>query len=399
MRIHQVCLFILLSVLSQLCCAEPASVPAPLPVRLGVTHVGLDRWRIDYVFAEPIEVLRLGSAVGDYRRQAWRILTPGASLTETDGQEAIRGTGGPLSAVSIEVTLDTAYREGLYTAFDRFSDGGTDLFLGYFDGEAAQGGQTRPLRIDLRLNGLAGETVVAPEAGVSALAGYAYFGPRTPVRAGAATLIIDPRAPDWLGPLLVETTAAISAMYERGLGRTLGHRPLLMVSIGDLDTPGLATKGGVVGRQVLYRFGGKALLGGSAAVRQRCMELIAHELAHIWQADLVRGGIGESEAWIHEGGAEALALAALRQSGLFSEADTDAFGARLLKECLALNGSVESYRGRYACGYKRFMDYDTDIFALWRGLMRSSETTGEVYSSAMIAVLRPGPAATSGRED
>lgn len=201
-------------------------------------------------------------------------------------------------------------------------------------------------------------------------------------------LMLDPRAPGWMAALLAETTSTISTFYERAFQRKLGYRPLLLVSIGDLETPGLSSKGGVIGRQIVYRFGGKALTAGSPAVRQRCMELIAHELAHLWQTNVARGGVGASEAWIHEGGAEAIALAALRQSGLFSDADADAYSARLLRECAQLDDSVDSYRGHYACGFKRFAGYDQDIFALWKAMIDTSEASGAVYSTPMIDALR-----------
>lgn len=361
--------------------------PAPLAVAVTLTHVAPDTWRADYAFAEPVDGLALGPPVGTLRRQSWQVLTPGAALVEQDGGEAVR-LDQPRAALSVEIRLDTDYQQGSYTAFDRFSDGGTDVYLGYLRGDAMQAGAARPLRQTLSLAGLPGETTIAPDGGADAPAGYAYFGPRTPVDAGAARLILDPRAPAWMAPVLVDTTAAISSLYERAFGRRLGYRPLLLVSIGDLDPPGLATKGGVVGRQIVYRFGGKALAGGSPAVRLRCMETIAHEMAHIWQTSVARGGIGETEGWIHEGGAEAIALAGLRQSGLFSAVEADAYAARLLKECEALGGAVDSYRGMYACGYARFAADGRDIFALWKAMMAASEAGGAVYSSAMIEALR-----------
>jgi hypothetical protein len=62
------------------------------------------------------------------------------------------------------------------------------------------------------------------------------------------------------------------------------------------------------------------------------------------------------------------------------QAEADAYSAKLIEECVALKGDVDSYR---------FTDHGKDIFALWKAMMETSET-GEVYSTAMIDVPRPG---------
>jgi len=153
----------------------------------------------------------------------------------------------------------------------------------------------------------------------------------------------------------------------------------------------MSSKGGAIGKQVVYRMGGKALLGGSPQARNIVMWLIAHELAHVWQNNVTRGGIGGNEAWVHEGGAEAIALAGLRGSGLFTQAEADARADRSMRDCEALKGSVDTYRGIYACGFKRFTDYQVDIFSLWKSMMETTEASGAVYSGAMIEAIRAKP--------
>jgi hypothetical protein len=365
-----------------------AETSLPLPVQFRLTHIAADKWRADYVLAEPVTSINLGPKVGDYRKQAWRILTPGLSLMELPDQESISGGGKAFSKFSVEVSLYLPYEQGNYTAFDRMADGGTDIFLGFFAGDAVQGKHTRPMHLNLQLKGLANETVIAPDDHDSDQLAYAYFGPARPAPAGAADLILDPKTPAWVADVLQEATAKITAFYDHAFQRPLSYKPLVMVSMGDVETPGMSSKGGAVGKQVVYRLSGKALLGGSPQVRKMLTSLIAHELAHVWQNNVARGGIGGNEPWIHEGGAEAIALAGLRGSGLFSQADADAYAARLVQECETLKGSVESYRGFYACGFKRFADYRTDILPLWKSMMETTEASGAVYSAAMIEAIR-----------
>jgi hypothetical protein len=109
----------------------------------------------------------------------------------------------------------------------------------------------------------------------------------------------------------------------------------------------------------------------------------------VWQVDVARGGVGEHDAWVHEGGAEALMLEAMRATALFTADAADAYAQRLLKECEELKDDVKVYRGLYACGFKRFNGYAVAPVPLWRRLIERSERTGEVYSPSMIeAVLK-----------
>ena len=366
-----------------------AESAVPLPTRFRLSHITADKWRADYVFATPVSSLDLGPGVGEYRKKAWRVLTPGIELTERPDREVISAGGRAFTRLSIEVSLYLPWSEGNYTAFDRMSDGGTDIFLGFFAGDASVGDSVRPLHLKVKLSGLAHETVIAPDDHDTDRLSYAYFGPATPRQAGVANLIVDPNSPGWMTELLQETTAAITGYYDHAFQRPLPYKPLIMVSISDFAQPGLSMKGGAVGKQVVYRIGGKALVSGSPQVRSLFKELIAHELAHVWQNNVARGGIGGEEPWVHEGGAEAIALAGLRGSGLYSQAEADAYSAKLTRECDALNDSVETYRGYYACGFARFASYKTDVFALWKAMMEATESSGATYSSAMIeAILR-----------
>jgi hypothetical protein len=247
------------------------------------------------------------------------------------------------------------------------------------------------LHLKLQLTGLPNETVITPDDHDPDNLSYAYFGPASPAPAGVANLILDPKTPDWAVQLLQETTTKVTSFYDHAFQRPLPYKPLIMVSVSDFETPGLSLKGGAIGKQVVYRLGGKALLRGSPQVRSMFKELIAHELAHVWQNNVTRGGIGENEAWIREGGAEAIALAGLRGSGLFNQAEADAYETKLTQECEALNGSVDNYRGIYACGFKRFTDYHMDIFSLWKSMMETTESSGAVYSGSMIEAIRQKP--------
>lgn len=388
--------FLLMVCAIQVAKAEPGK---PLAASLHLTHLSADIWRADYELAEPVQSIQFDQ-VGPYRTRAWRVLTPGLNLATAGKLEEITGGGKRFSSISVEVSLYLPYELGNYTPFDRFSDGGTDIYVGFFAGDAQQENQARPLQLRVQLTGLSNEHVVPTDAKNPAEPDYAYFGPATPAPFGAAKVILDPQTPAWLIPVIEETTAKVTSYFDQAWHRKLPVTPLLLISMDAVTTKGLSVKGGAFDNKIVYRLGGDALLReGHPQVRRYIVALVAHELAHIWQRNVIRGGVGRDESWVHEGGAEAIAVAVLEKTGLFSKEETDAYSAKLLAECEQLKGSVDTYRGYYACGFKRFRDYHTDIFALWKNMMEMSESSGEVYSGRMIDTIlgRRGQIVAAGR--
>jgi len=115
---------------------------------------------------------------------------------------------------------------------------------------------------------------------------------------------------------------------------------------------------------------------------------VAHEMAHIWQMAVSRGGMrGDQGPWIHEGGAEAMALDALLQTGIWSEESAGAYRAKQAAKCETLGGAVDTYDGIYACGLVRFDKLGIGIVPLWRSMMEATEAKGDAYSQEMIDTI------------
>lgn len=369
-----------------------AATPAPLHTELTVTHVAAEKWRADYVFAEPVTILELGPQVGLYRKQAWNILTPGVTLTAHEENESLHSTM-PLTKLSVEISRYDDFDMAQYAPINHFSDNGSDFYLGFLYGTLSQGRHERSMEVALHLRGLPGETVIAPRRPGTDLAGYAYFGPGKPVRMGNADVIVDPHAPAWLRDTITDTTAKVSQFYEQAFQRKLTDTPLISVALTGFDgAPGsISIKGGAVGGGVVYRLQGQGLIEDHPKRRAYIASQVAHEMAHVWQTNLARGGIGENEPWVHEGGAEAIMLEAMRSTGLFTAEMADQYAQKLLKECEQLKDDVTVYRGLYACGFKRFHGYAIPAVPLWRAMMTRSEDSGEVYSESMIQTLLKSP--------
>ncbi|MQA19298.1 hypothetical protein [Rugamonas rivuli] len=375
-------------------CAEP------LPVQVRLTHVAPDTWRADYQFSQPVTAMRF-EPVGDLRKFAWKVLTPGVALTTGATYDALAATDGkPLRQLSVEISAIDQPLGKYYLATDRFSDGGRLIYLGFLQGEALQDKAVRDIAANFTLQGLGKENVLMP-AVATAPAGsatpYAYFGPQSPVTAGEGQVLLDPQLSAWAKSLLLDTTAKMSVYYSAAYGQKLRQPMLLMVAVNDTTTPGLSFKGGVIGAQIAYRLGGTALLTPeSPKKREIITQVVAHEMAHLWQGNVRRGGVSEqSPPWVHEGGAEAMALDGLLRTGIWSAEQGKAYTDATLGECEKLEHSFATYRGIYACGFERFNRLKVDIVPLWRDMIAAADGKGEIYSEAMVDALaaRGGKAA------
>lgn len=245
---------------------------------------------------------------------------------------------------------------------------------------------------DIRLHGLAQENVIAPPPNKrlpGGERGYAYFGPARTVRSGATQFLIDPATPAWMRDTFLDAGAKLSAYYEKAYQRPLKDELLIMLSVSGADAAGFSMKGGAVAGQLSYRFDGKSTLPDHPKYREYLVQLVGHELAHLWQMNLARGGAGPDDPWIHEGGAEAMSLDGLLQTGLWTQDAVAAFNKQKSAVCDKLGNAVDSYDGIYACGLVRFNKFGVPIVPLWRAMMAVSETTGDVYSASMIDAIVP----------
>lgn len=107
-------------------------------------------------------------------------------------------------------------------------------------------------------------------------------------------------------------------------------------------------------------------------------------MAHMWQQNVAPGGVGPETPWVHEGGAEAMALEGLVSTGLWSAATSEAYVEKTLKKCEQAGHTFDTYDGIYACGFERFHKHGVPTVPLWRALIARTEATGETYSPAMI---------------
>lgn len=369
-----------------------AEQQAGLAVAIDVRHVAKDLWRVDYRFAQAVTAVKLHS-IGKFRQQEWKVLTPGMDMKSGADFDVIASKGKPFKAASVEIRTFDGWSPKEYVSFNRFGDGGRTVYLGHLQGDVEQGKKTLAMSAGFKLFGLEQENVIAPPPNrmePGAERGYAYFGPAQAVLAGAAKVLIDPQAPQWLRETILDTGAKVSAYYEKAYQRQLKDELVIMISVANFESSGFSIKGGaIMGQgQVSYRLEGKQLNTDHPKLREYVTLNVAHEMAHTWQMAVDRGGIrGDQVSWIHEGGAEAMALDALLQTSMWSEESVKNYRAKQAATCEKLGDTVDTYDGIYACGLVRFDRLGVGIVPLWRSMMQATEASGDPYSQQMIDTI------------
>ncbi len=370
--------------------AQPASAEEvkKLPASIHLAHVAEGKWRVDYEFSEPITALEF-STVGDYRQTAWKVLTPGVRYQAGDVTESYVAEQA-VKKISVEVSAYSKFAPKNYAPNNHFSDGGAAIYMGFFVGSvrgARPNVPEREVEPSATYQGLGDETVIPPphfQDKERSLLAYAYFGPQKPVQAGAAKLILDPALPDWATELILDTSNKMSTYYAKTYQRSLLRELFIMISVADLESSGFSMKGGATNGQITYRIAGKALVKEQPELRAMVSRVVTHEMAHIWQENVTAGGIGPDAPWVHEGGAEAMAMDALLNTGVWSADRVAAYQDMAKQECDRVKDTPAAYRFAYACGLQNFLKLPVATPLVWRELIRESEKTGQTYSESMV---------------
>jgi len=372
---------------SQAVCAQK------LPTKIIVTRQNTTQWEVKYTFDEPVSELNLGPAVVSFRTDAWKFPNPNIKLISSNGEEKIISFGGSFSTLRVIIDAYSEFPPNNYVPIAMFSDGGAAFFLGFLTGSVKTDEGSMPMKVSFKLNSLAGGQTIQPDHIDKESSLYAYFGSREPVKKGHVYLIMDPGTPDWLKKIFEKTVSSVSQIYSRQLNHKLSKPPLAIIAAGDLENfNGYSIKGGAVNGEFIMMLRGRNLLEQSVSLRKMFEKLTAHELAHLWQKSMFAAGYNNQQPWIHEGSAEAMAVAALEMAGLWSRKDVTEFNKNTKKKCRQAIGSrslqeaVDSgdWSPVYPCGYGLFTSKDSTPFELWSSLIRMAEKRESIYSQSML---------------
>ncbi|MDI1325460.1 MAG: hypothetical protein PSV23_01550 [Brevundimonas sp.] len=344
---------------------------------VAVTRDG-DAWTADYELDRdaPVWAFFRSALIQDSRRpwrpEQWRVVTPGVVLERAGNRDILRALdGGPVPRrVSIGFTPKSEDLEA-DSGVLAFTDGSVAMPSGQFDvfplpsvaaAEAVpEDLNDYPLEADpatVTWRDRAGPVLFRGERVAQAVAAdadtYVLFGAAEMSGNERLVTVVDPRLPEWIGSAIQDFAPRVADHYASRLGAGQTDRPMVMVSWAG-PTAGKTSMGGsVMPGLIVARFEGSGVLQPTAGVLATARWFIGHESAHFWLGQIVRYERAR-DAWIMEGGADLMAVRALKavdpdydaRAELQKEVDDC---ARLADEPVAEAAGRGEHRALYACG-------------------------------------------------
>lgn len=374
------------------------SITKSINATIVVTHTSAEEWTVDYQFSQPIQSMALGPSVVNYRQSSWKILSPNVELIKTNDGEALVSQDKIFTSLTIKVSHYSDYPMDNYAPSAKFSDSGAALYTEFLFGDVTINGSLHPLTTTFEYKTMLKENIITHPLLSDGRGVYTYFGPQKMKRSGDVDLIVDPKMPKWLEDSFNKVVPIVSKIYSERLNHRLKIVPQVLLSAGDLNSiDSFSVKGGAKNNQIVMIYKGTGLLQPSKEKQHMLERLIAHEMAHLWQQDVNNGGMNADEPWIHEGGAEALAVAALIEANLWEKDYLEKYSRYYTKRCADILGeqSLEAkieqrnWDAVYACGFSHFSQMSQNIFDIWSYLITNADRSGKHFSSDMLSGLSP----------
>ena len=372
------------------------------------------QWDVEFRTTWPVTRIKLFRTTDDSRVSRW---TPqdGFVISHIDGEDSIhRQDNRRFSSVSVMLSPRYRHIPKEYAPFSPFTDGGLLFYSGRFHACGGECGDDSPIALGpwsisllLPENSHAIVNSVRHAGDVQWLdrgdGTNVYIGNAEAEETERLIYVIDEALPDYIQRPLSHLFPQLLAEFTERLG-PLKDKPTLFASLDPHSHRGFGHQGGTLPNQVFMHFYGAGWNAGengnAFASAENIAFFFAHEAAHMFQH---KGDIrpDDSVGWIHEGGAEAMALISMLQMELISDTYASNKVSRAYHDCaaaLAMRSLSEStptgnYNDHYTCGLLMHMairravkgasDGQRDLFDFWRsfvaGLRHQSDWTDDRF--------------------
>lgn len=366
-------------------------------------------WVAEYALPKPAQALRFSRPdLARTRVRDWAPLDPAFELAADDGGEVLRRRDGrAFERVALAMPPRYVQLEKDYAPFSPFGDGGLLIHTGRLHAcaDTCAGDSARRWRIRVSppegAHAIVAGAVVREGDFIDADAGTnVYVGRARPVETPHVLAVIDEAMPAEVRARLTAMLPRLMDVYTGEFG-PLATRPMLYAS-RDEQHPGggYGYQGGTLPGQVFMHVYGRNEAFLAPGFGDRLDSFFAHEAAHLYQGYPALAEAGD--AWIHEGGAEAMALLALSRLGVM---DASAIRARVDEAAGACAEAIGKaplvplpatgrFDAVYACGLAVQMQVDSaarratagacDLFCVWRAF-RARVEAGAPWSTDTFA--------------
>lgn len=399
--------------LAAACATDPPSW-TPGMTRISILAASSEQWTVNYVLPEPATELVFARQPDDSRMRDWRP-GPGFEIVRANDLERLRRTdGAPFREASAAVP--PVYRDLPmdYGPFSPFGDGGTLVQSGRFFACPAECRDDATWQVMLEAPGRSilvdgkrqTDRAIWNDDGSGR---NVYVGETAPVETPDFLAVIDTALPAAIRAQLSEQFPGFMHFFAERLG-ALDERPMLFASYDLNHRDGWGRQGGTLPGQVFVHFYGPVWPERMAqpGFGDDLAWHFAHEAGHLYQGQIFINGEG---AWVHEGGAEALAALALRLQGKTAAADAQvSASAAACREKLRGRSISAALRDgehdvAYACGLQVSLVLDSEarriapssdgLFTIWkryRERVKEKQPTEEDFLLAVSDVAGAGVA-------
>ncbi|MCE0495561.1 hypothetical protein [Vibrio salinus] len=244
----------------------------------------------------------------------------------------------------LTITVPVIYQDtNWYPLFFLFKNGGREVFSGYFRPDVIVGAGGNTLKADGYLNlynSVKGQKVIlSREKQGRSLRNihlkkdiYIYFGEKKLQSVGDVDYIVDSGVSASVQNKLENVISRVISQYSKILGQKLGQNVLvfLMLESGNTD---LDLDGEVTNYQVNLKMTGE--FNADKPFNSKFLHLIAHELSHLWNADLYTN---RGPGWLHEGSADYFSTYLLRKLNLINASTYNRIVSGALNTCASQAG-------------------------------------------------------------
>lgn len=377
--------------------ARAAQSPLSAHVTIAVTGLKAPRITADYRLSHPVSEIRFKRDAHGLRTEIWHMETPGLAVRK---DSVVSTSGRTFDHFRVLVAPRTRLMNLNYVAVDIFSGHGAAVFTGYFNIAGASGNTSFSFRSAHQKAFVLGNAVAPSATFAPADDGtFAYFGDIKPDETPDSAVLLDPSLPTWMRSELHREVPRIIKFYSVRYGVKLPKRPFLLFSWDQRkSSQGDAYQGDSLYGTVSFVFTGSGWKKPTAGNKGRLARVIAHELAHQWNAGLYKPSRFDSEggSWLAEGQAEFAATAAAERFGWLSPAAARHHYTTLVNQCLQAPSAkpVEDQRhddrAIYGCGVtfnllaQAALEHHRPrrgFFDLWRTIYAAAAQNGDRYST------------------
>lgn len=227
---------------------------------------------------------------------------------------------------------------------------------------------------------------------------FVYFGDLRPIKTTDSTIIVDPGMPKWTYSLIKKEVPAVVSYYTSQYAVLLPKRPFLIFSWEERQEAGESSeKGDSLPGNIGFTFLGAGWAPSSKRNRGELAKIVAHELAHQWNAHLFKPVSSEKSggSWLAEGQAEYAATVVAEHFGWFTSSAALQHFTSLVNDCLEapaqrpIAEQRHSFRAVYGCGVTFNLLAQAALqkatppktfFDLWKAIYSKAATRHHKYS-------------------